>query len=262
MRAPANAVMIPGKCHEGQCCKILAMKTMGIMAVGKLLYDKYSTPVHPGEGAVAPHPVPAPAMMPAVHAPKPCGLLSFLGYSQCGRDAIACPIKDPVRWCLQNRERGTYAVAQTRQWLRSAADTSASPGVLATVGAASAIPTAAVTLSAPALWLAAVTMFTVGALDASYRAGVQREVRAQMRQLAEAEAARKAAWPTTMTGVWELAQESAASMAAASLLSYARKRPTWASSASAAPATSVTSAGPALHLLDVQRYLMSLRVVV
>lgn len=100
-----------------------------------------------------------------------CPLAASFGYE------MVCPLEDPMGWTLQVRAVGTKAICATRGWLATAGDLTQSPGVLATSGSVAAIGGLASSVPLPALWLAGVSLFSLGAVDRAIDAAVKARIR-------------------------------------------------------------------------------------
>jgi hypothetical protein len=156
----------------------------------------------------------------------PCRFMQRLGIDQSNAASVACPLADPARWALQQRAIGTRAVAHTRRWLASAADSSISPGVLTATGTASALPALAATLPFGGLWFAAVSLFTIGAVDAYITRAVETRLRAHG-VTATSAASAPATAPSTSSSSPSLAADAASllSLPQAVVSSYRRPAP-------------------------------------
>jgi hypothetical protein len=202
--------------------------------------------------------------------PQPCKVRAWLGWAQTGSQIRACPFSDPVRWSLQKREKGAYAIAHLRHWLAN--DMSASPGVFAASGAVSTLPVVFAAVPAPALWFAGVSLFTLGAIDVFVRQTVQRRAREEAARIAALEQQKAMelnsgtnAWPElSASTLFQVAAQPifvAASTAAISMLSRGimTAAPVTAKTASASSAAAAAANSPQLQLLEASRYFSTVR---
>ena len=221
----ANGSSSSGGKSEQSCCRCAASAFLsvstGIAAVKSLFADAETAQVVETLNTIAP---PAPHPLAAAHQELKCH--ADKTYMQ----AVTCPFQNPLGWAMVMRGNGTRAVCRTRAWARSAFDDpSSSLGVIAAAGGTvSAAPAMFTMVSPQVLWLAGVSLFTVGALDKFINLQVNSRLKAVRRAEANAAAAAASSSLSPMAGFDGILSAAPAAAFSAVAASRAQAAMEWA----------------------------------